>query len=186
MQGEAARHSNVDVDMTSLSPGNDGEEPPSESQEWETGTNEMEESEDHGYELEVTEDASDDDSFDLVVVDQHPGFGAVKDAAKKKSVPAAGGKSEEDDDRVELFPSPPSQEIGNNKWNASGSLLSRKLDCSATSCKQTLTLSDEPNKVSCNWGGGAMGKPSAENCAIHDTVVNLCVSCGREQKLKQG
>ena len=76
-------HSNVDVDMTSLSPGNDGEEPPSESQEWETGTNEMEESEDHGYELEVTEDASDDDSFDLVVVDQRPGFGAVKDAAKK-------------------------------------------------------------------------------------------------------
>ena len=83
MQGEAARHSNVDVDMTSLSPGNDGEEPPSESQEWETGTNEMEESEDHGCDLEVTEDASDSDSFDLVIVDQQPGFGAVKGAAKK-------------------------------------------------------------------------------------------------------
>jgi hypothetical protein len=186
VQGEAVRHSNVDVDMTSLSPGNDGEEPPWESQEWETGTSEMEELEDTCDEIEVSEDAGDDESLGLVVGDQQPGFGTVKGAAKKVSLPAAGGKSEEDDDTVELFPSPPSQEIGNNKRDASGGLLSRKLDGSATSYKQTLTLSNEPNKVSCNWGGTIIGKPSAENCAIHNTFVNLYIYSGRERKRKRG
>jgi hypothetical protein len=181
-----ARHSNVDVDMTSLSPGKDGEEPPSEGQAWETGSIQIDESECLDDEIEVLEDPSDDDSFDLVVGHQQPAFGVVKGAAKKVGIPAAGCKSEKDDDEMELFPSPPSQEIGINKRDASGGLLSRKLDCSATGYKQTLTLSHENNKVSCKWGGIVMGKPSAENHAIHNTFVNLYIYSGRGRKETQG
>ena len=137
------RHSNVHVDLSSSSP--EGEELPSDGQqEWETGS----------YELEESVEAEEDESFGPVVVDmdQQPDLPNVKGAAKR--VPEVAGGYESDEDTLEFFPTPPiKQEIGINKRDASGNLMGRKLDCSASSYKQTLTLSTENNKVSCIWGG---------------------------------
>ena len=158
--------------MYSSSPGNESEDLPSEGQDLESGS----------YELQDSEEHNDNDSYGPVIVDQQAGLGIVKGAAGKVALAAAGYQSEEDDDTMELVPSPPiKQELGSNKRDAGGSLMGRKFDCSATSYNQTLTLSTENNKVSCNWGGNIRGIPSSKNHAIHNTFVNLYICSGRER-----
>jgi hypothetical protein len=138
-QGVVARHSNVHVDMTTSSPSNDSEEQPSAGQDMETGS----------YELQESDEPNDNDKYGPVVVDLQAGLGIVKGAAKRGILSVTSGESEEDDETLEFFETPPiKQEFGSNKRDASGSLMGRKFDCSATSYNQTLTLSTENNKVS--------------------------------------
>jgi hypothetical protein len=56
--------------------------------------------------------------------------------------------SSDEEDTMELFPSPQQQDSGINKRDGNGNLMGRKFDCSATNYKQQLTLSSGSNKVS--------------------------------------
>lgn len=137
-QGKATRHSNVHVDLSCSS---SYEDVPSDVQESETGS----------CDLGDLEENNAKETFVPVVEDPKPGSGVAVDTAKGPPSAAAGYYYEEDDETVEFFTTTSQPDIGVNKRDVGGSLMGRKLDCSASSYKQTLTLSNG-NKVSCNLG----------------------------------